>query len=148
MLVSRKFKNLSFWTDRANLTFTNLSSQQVLRWRLFIEEYAPEFFWKKGIENIEADTFSRYPHLEGEHTMDESLFNNDLLLDSFLNYPDGVNVFPLNFADIATVQATDITVQNYAAPMEGFAYQDYHGTNLLCRQSTDNQWKIVIPEAP
>ena len=38
-------------------------------------------------------------------------------------------------------------VQNYAAPMQGFAYQDYHGTQLLCRQSTDKQWKIVIPEA-
>jgi hypothetical protein len=41
----------------------------------------------------------------------------------------------------------DPTVQNYAAPMQGFAYQDYHGINLLCRQSTDNQRKIVILEA-
>jgi transposase InsO family protein len=129
------------------LTFTQLSSQQVLRWRLFIEEYGPEFIWKKGSENIEADTLSRYPRLGGEHTMDESLFYNDLLKESFLNYPDDVDNFPLNFPDIAAAQATDPTVQNYAAPMEGFAYQDYHGTQLLCRQSTDEQWKIVIPEA-
>jgi hypothetical protein len=80
-------------------------------------------------------------------TLDQSLFYNDLLLLSFLNYPDNVDNFPLNFPDIAVAQATDPTVQNYAAPMQGFAYQDYHGTNLLCCQSTDNQWKIVIPEA-
>jgi hypothetical protein len=136
------------WTDHANLTFTQLLSQQVLCWRIFIEEYGPKFHWKKGIENIEADTLSRYPRLGGEHTMDESLFYNDLFLkESFLNYPDNVDNFPLNFLDIAAAQVTDPTVQNYAAPTQGFVYQDYHGIQLLCRQSTDGQWKIVIPEA-
>jgi hypothetical protein len=53
----------------------------------------------------------------------------------------------LNFPDIAAAQATEPTVQNYAAPMQGFAYQDYHGIQLLCHQSTNGQWKIVIPEA-
>jgi hypothetical protein len=134
-------------TNHAKLTFTQLSLQQVLCWRLFIEEYVPEFLWKKGIENIKADTLSRYPPLGGEHTMDESLFYKDLLLVSFLNYPDGVDAFPLNFLNIAAAQAIDPTVQNYAAPMQGFAYQDYNGTNLLCHQSTNNQWKIVILEA-
>jgi hypothetical protein len=33
--------------------------------------------------------------------------------------------------------------------MQGFAYQDYlpHGKQLLCHQSTNEQWTIVIPEA-
>jgi hypothetical protein len=38
-------------------------------------------------------------------------------------------------------------MKNYAAPMQGFAYQDYNGTQLLCHQSTNEQWKIMIPEA-
>jgi hypothetical protein len=53
----------------------------------------------------------------------------------------------LNFSDITAAQATDPTAQNYAAPMQGLAYQDYHGIQLLCHQSTNQQWKIVIPEA-
>jgi hypothetical protein len=31
--------------------------------------------------------------------------------------------------------------------MRGFAYQDYNGTQLLCHQLLDEQWKIIIPEA-
>jgi hypothetical protein len=117
----------------------------VLHWHLYIEEYGPGLFWKKGIENIEAGTLSCYPCLKGEN-MDEQLFYDDLLLKSFLNYLYKVDNFPLNFPDFAAVQATDATVQNYAAPMQGFAYQDNHGIRVLCRQSTDGQWKIVIPE--
>jgi hypothetical protein len=77
--------------------------------------------------------------------MDEQLFYEDLLLDSFLNYPPAVNGFPVNFADIATAQATDPECQNWLA-MPSLAHQDFHGTQLLTRQAA-NQWKIVILEA-
>jgi hypothetical protein len=61
-----------------------------------------------------------------------------------LNYPEDVDQFPLNFADIAAAQLLDPVLQAYNKPT--FANQDYHGTPLLCRQSTDGQWKIVVPE--
>jgi hypothetical protein len=68
-----------------------------------------------------------------------------LLLDSFLNYPPDVDKFPVNFADIATAQATNPDCQNWQA-LPSFAPQDFHSTQLLSRQAA-NQWKIVIPEA-
>jgi hypothetical protein len=58
---------LHIWTtDHANLTYTNITSQQVHRGRLYIEEYGPKIHWKAGKDNIEATTLSCYPHLERE----------------------------------------------------------------------------------
>jgi hypothetical protein len=87
-----------------------------------------------------------YPLLGGEN-MDKQLFHDNLMLfKSFLYYPDNVDNFLLNFPDIAAAQLLDPTVQNYGAQMLGFDYQDYHGMQLLCHQSTDGHWKILIPE--
>jgi hypothetical protein len=57
---------LHIWTDHVDLTYTNITSQQVLRWQLYIKEYAPMIHWKAGKENIEAATLSCYSHLERE----------------------------------------------------------------------------------
>jgi hypothetical protein len=110
--------------------------------KLFIEEYGPKFHYCHGINNVEANTLYRYPCLEGEN-MNELLFYDDLLLDSFLNYLDNIDNFPLNFPDIAALQVTDPRKQNYAT-MQGFVYQDYCSVQLLCCLSTDGQWKIVL----
>ena len=59
-------------TDHENLTFKHFNSDQVMRWRLFIEEYSPNLRYIKGSHNVVADALSRLPK-NMESVLDNSL---------------------------------------------------------------------------
>jgi hypothetical protein len=50
-------QNIKAYTDHKNLTTDalGLTSDRLYRWRLLLEEYAPEIIYKKGIQNTVAD---------------------------------------------------------------------------------------------
>ena len=63
-------------TDHKNLTheLTAFQTQRVMRWRLVIEEFGPQFHYKKGSLNYVADALSRLPRrdeptFESEHAV-------------------------------------------------------------------------------
>ena len=62
--VLKEFRNillgqeLIVHTDHENLTYKNLTSERVMRWRLYIEEYSPDLRYIKGENNIVADALS------------------------------------------------------------------------------------------
>ncbi len=54
-------QDIKFYTDHKKLTrdALGLTSDRVYRWRLLLEEYAPEIIYIKGIRNSIADAISR-----------------------------------------------------------------------------------------
>ena len=54
-------QRIYIYTDYKNLTQDGLglTSDRVVRWRILLEEYAPEIIYIKGIHNTVADTISR-----------------------------------------------------------------------------------------
>ncbi len=57
-------KELHIYIDHENLPYANLTSERVLCWRLYLEEYNPQFHYIKGTENTLADALSHLTHKE------------------------------------------------------------------------------------
>ena len=53
---------ITVFTDHKNLTYENLSTDCVTRWRLLVEEYGPTIKYIKGVNNVVADALSRLPY--------------------------------------------------------------------------------------
>jgi hypothetical protein len=66
-------------TDHKNLTFENLTSQRILCWRCYVEEYSPKMHYVRGPENVLADAFSCVPRTES--TLGKNMPNNDDVID-------------------------------------------------------------------
>ena len=70
----KEFRNILFgqkiavYTDHENLVQKSLTSDRVMRWRLYIEEYSPELIYLKGTDNHAADAISRLPLSTEEST--------------------------------------------------------------------------------
>ena len=60
---------ITVYTDHKNLTFDNIKTQRVLRWRTYVEEYGPTLKYFEGEKNVIADTFSRLPRGDEESEM-------------------------------------------------------------------------------
>ncbi len=69
------------------------------------------------------------------------------VLKSFLNYPYDVANYPHNFPNIAATQVTDPSIQNHLLLCKVWPSRVSCRTTFVCHQSTDGQWKIMIPEA-
>jgi transposase InsO family protein len=61
MLYGAKIR---IYTDHRNLTYNNLTSQRVLRWRCLLESFNAEWNYLEGKLNVLADAFSRLPRFD------------------------------------------------------------------------------------
>ena len=113
------------YTDHKNLTYNTLSTQRVLRWRHFIEDFHPTFHYIKGVDNVIADALSHGPQIDDSITTLESIpskvsctttetfsieFDNNTLLESLINYPNLTDkiIFPLEYSLLRSWQLQDV----------------------------------------
>ena len=57
-------QDLTVHTDHLNLLYNKLPSQQMMQWRLLLEEYHPKVVHIKGVDNDAADALSRLDLIE------------------------------------------------------------------------------------
>ena len=159
-------------TDHRNLTYMNLNSQRVMRWRLALEDYSPTFSYIKGPQNVVADALSRVPRSQlgkGDDTsmtvsqfFDESKKFDELysesyameiddlpLTDCFLMHPDykGNRLkYPLDFKVMAEQQDTDEDIQwHLTNNPQQFQKLQVFGETLTCYLPDQDSWRVVLP---
>lgn len=131
-------------TDHQNLTRRDLKSHRLLHWRLLLEEFAPQFEYLPGPENVVADALSRLPMtpISEEQTL---LTPEELFRESLLFYPPEIDAFPLAFDHLSQLQRDDPQMLPLA-DLDDFDLQEFNGVELVCKR-VNNQWKPVLPEA-
>ena len=91
---------IEVFTDHKNLTYDTPTTDRVTRWRLLIEEFAPDIKYVKGTNNVVADALSL---LDYEDNNSETLEEAHFLNEAFAGEPNqSANDFPMDLRTIAT----------------------------------------------
>ena len=112
------------YTDHRNNVFRNFTSQRVLRWRLLLEDFSPQFHYIKGQDNKIADWCSRVT-IDEKITNDKSIgparFSHDpftsiiddlYLSECLLNHPLIEELaYPLDYSVLQIQQFDDYHLQ-------------------------------------
>lgn len=148
-------------TDHKNLTYDNLNTQRVLRWRMLIEEFSPTFHYIKGTDNVLADYLSRAPLRESQDVEDVASLSSDsvssfwlhfdptnvvTVLDSFFNAPVGPN--PIDYGHIRHWQQADqALLLNLQTHPQRYHMQRFGEHWLICRRENPQvqHWQICVP---
>lgn len=103
----KKYKTMVFgypiniYTDHKNLTFTTFQADRTIRWRLFVEEFGPKFFYIKGETNTGADALSRLAMVNSEQATTE------LMAEVYATEEDAI--CPIAYNTISQAQQAEFT---------------------------------------
>jgi hypothetical protein len=125
-----------------NLTYKSFNTDRVMRWRMILEEYAPELIYIKGTHNIVADALSC---LELEEPPESNY--SELLAFTNDNMPE--DAYPLSFDTIHKEQQKDQELLQKVSPpalitQPGFGLLTHNAGGTTYDLISHNS-KIVIP---
>ena len=102
-------------TDHKNLIHNSLTSDRVMRWRLYIEEYGPEIRYIPGPENEAADAISRLPkdlnnltRIDCPNVIEN--FTIEQMADTFCYNIEPEGSIPITYKEIRHQQRRDPTL--------------------------------------
>ena len=152
MLLGAK---ITVHTDHKNLThkLSTFTTQRVMRWRLLLEEYGPQFTYKKGADNCIADAMSRVPTQNEDMTpaMPETrcVKVDDLWTECLWAMPklDEQNRHPFHYETIKYYQDKDDTVKQLPMnqPTE-YTHQQFGDVSLVCKTLSHDTHSIVLTD--
>ena len=127
-------------TDHLNLLYKKLASARLVRWRMLLEEFGPEFKHIEGKKNVVADALSRMDMSPKQY--DEE---NDTHQDRQLSYLTTKDIeeekFPMSTALIEQLQARDKTLLKKAKSASGYSLKSVEGHELIHYND-----RIVVPK--
>ena len=141
-------KDLHLYTDHKNLTYDKLSSQRVIRWRMFLEEFHPTFHYVRGETNVLADALSRVPTTVTTSVASETANADPLashFVECYLHHPNEPPC-PVNHLRLRHFQQQDQRLlQLHQQFPQQYPYRSFGGVNLICFQPTPTRFKVMIP---
>jgi transposase InsO family protein len=133
-------QKIHIFTDHQNLTYKNFNTERVMRWRLIIEEFGPEFHYIKGSKNIVADALSRL-----ELSSSSSPPSAEAVAEYYGASQQDVS-FPLTYPYLSKQQRADTSLCETARSSPHYHLHSFRGgecsVKLICYKK-----KIVIPAA-
>ena len=166
-------QRIKVYTDHKNLTHVNFNTQRVIRWRMVIEDFAPELIYIPGPNNVVADAISRLEQHDDKLDLNTFSLVEEYDMYAFAHYlantkkqsnhdvsekhhtvelaelfcadklPD--DIYPLNFKLIQKEQVRDTKLIDYAAKRSEYSLEVFHGGGKS-RQLLCKNGKIVIPK--
>lgn len=124
---------IKVYTDHQNLTHTNLRTERVLRWRLYLEEYNVNFNYIAGIKNVVADILSRYP-TNNQPEKDIKPESREQMAEMFDTEILPASIFPLSTSLISKYQQQDAALRDKLNNNSHFTTKAFcGGDQVICQ---------------
>ena len=142
ILLGQKIK---VYIDNKNLTFSNFTTERVMRWRMVLEEYNPELVYIKGPDNIVADALSRLDLLPDEKDSTQELNLFEWLHLELEEWPE--DSFSLHWALIQREQKKDSQLLDAIKKLKDYKVNVIDGQHTRKQSIIHYKEKVVVPQS-